>query len=296
MTIDGTPDAEPRREATGVPVQEREAVDVLAGMLAAASGAVRAVGSPVAAGVHSGLARSARLARALVPDRLVADLADLAGRGAQARAGVEQQASVMLARVVRQTVEAVVSTLSLTELVRRHVDLDALARDIDVGAVVERVDLDAVAARLNLDAVVSRVDVNAVAARLDLEAVLSRVDVDAVAARIDLGPLVARVDPDAVAKRVDVDAVVARADLDAIVTRLELPRIVQEVIAAIDLPKIVEEVIVAIDLPEILRESTGSAASEVVRGIRAESVHADDAVARVVDRLLHRQRHGPEHR
>jgi hypothetical protein len=88
---------------------------------------------------------------------------------------------------------------------------------------------------------------------------------------------------DDVAKRVDVDAVVARADLDAIVTRLDLPRIVHEVI-------------VAIDLPEILRESTGSAASEVVREIRAESVRTDDAVARVVDRLLHRQRHGSEHR
>jgi hypothetical protein len=263
-----------------VPVEEREPVDVLAGMLAVVAGAVRAVGSPVAAGARSGLTRSARLARAAVPDRLVTGLAD---RGALIRAELERQVPTVFSRIVRQTVEAVLSAMSLTELVLRHVDLDALTRGIDVGAVVERVDLDAVAARLDLDAVISRVDVNAVAARLDLESVLSRVDVDAVASRIDLAALVARVDPDDVAKRIDVDAVVARADLDAIIVRLDLPRIVQEVI-------------VAIDLPEILRESTGSAASEVVRGIRAESVQADDAVARVVDRLLHRKRQRlPEH-
>jgi len=117
--------------------------------------------------------------------------------------------------------------------------------------------------------------VNGVAARLDPDPVVLRVDVDAVASRIDLDALIARVDPDSVAKRLDVDAVVARVDLDAIVARLDLPRIALEVIAAID-------------LPEIVRESTGSAASEVVRGIRVESVQADDAVARIVDRLLHR--------
>jgi hypothetical protein len=273
-----------------VAVQEREPVDVLAGMLSVVAGAVRAVGSPVVAGARSGLARSARLARAGVPDRLVTGLAD---RGAQVRGELERQVPAVLSRTVRQTVEAVLGMMSLTELVLRHVDLDALTRQIDVGAVVERVDLDAVAARLDLDAVISRVDVNAVAARLDLEPVLSRVDVDAVASRVDLAALVARVDPDDVAKRIDVDAVVGRADLDAIIVRLDLPRIVNEVIVAIDLPRIVEEVIAAIDLPEILRESSGSAASEVVRGIRAESVQADDAVARVVDRLLHRKRPRP---
>jgi hypothetical protein len=274
-----------------VPVQQRQAVDVLAGTLAMVAGAVRAVGSPVAAGARSGLTRSARLARAAVPDRLVAGLAD---RGGQIRGELERQVPPMVSRLVRQTVEAVLSTLSMTELVLRHVDLDAIAREIDVDVIVDRVDPDAVAARLDLDAVIRRVDVNAVAARLDLETVLSRVDVDAVASRVDLAALVARVDPDAVVKRVDVDAVVARADLDAILVRLDLPRIVQEVIVAIDLPRIVEEVIAAIDLPEILRESTGSAASEVVRGIRAESVQADDAVARIVDRLLHRKRQLPK--
>jgi hypothetical protein len=51
-----------------------------------------------------------------------------------------------------------------------------------------------------------------------------------------------------------------------------------------------DQVIDAIDLPEILRESTGSVASEAVRGVRADGVQADEAVARFVDRLLRRSR------
>ena len=53
---------------------------------------------------------------------------------------------MVFGQVVRQAVEAVLSVVSLTDLVRRHVDLDALAREIDVGAVVDRVDIDALAA------------------------------------------------------------------------------------------------------------------------------------------------------
>lgn len=262
-------------------MEDRGAVDVLAGALAVGVGAVQAVAAPVAAGARLGMSCAGRLARVWAPDRLVTGLAD---RGAPVRGEVERRASVVFGEVVRQAVEAVLSVVNLTDLARRHVDLDALAREIDVRAVVDRVDLDAVAARLDLDVVAARLDVNAVAARLDPDPVVLRVDVDAVAARVDLGALIARVDPDAVAKRLDVDAVAARVDLDAVVARLDLPRIVLEVINAID-------------LPEIVRESSGSAASEVVRGIRAESVQADDAVARVVDRLLRRQQRIPrEHR
>ena len=263
--------------AAGVRVQERKAVDVVTGVLAVAVAAVWAVVSPAATGVRAGLARAGRLAGVLVPERSVAALG---ARGARTRAEAERRASAMLATIVRQVVEAVLRVTNPTDLVRRHVDLDALAREIDVRAVVDRVDLDVLAARLDLDAVAARLDLDAVVARVDPEPLIKRVDVDAVAARIDLEPLVARVAPDAVAERLDVDAVVARVDLDAVVARLDLPRIVAEVLAVID-------------LPEIVRESTGSAASEVVRDLRTESAHADDVVARIVDRLLHRQRRHP---
>jgi hypothetical protein len=261
-------------------VQERKAVDVLAGVLAVAAGAVRVVASPVTAAARVGLSRSGPLTRTRAMQRLMVGLAD---RGVHVRGELERCASAAFARVTGQMVEAVLGAVSPTDLVRRHVDLDALAREIDVGAVVARVDPDAVAARLDLDAVVSRLDLDAVVARVDPDRVVSRVDVDAVASRVDLDAVVARIDPDVVAKRLDVDAVVSRVDLDAVVTRLDLPRIALEVIAAID-------------LAEIVRESSGSAASEVVRGIRTESVQADDAVARTVDRLLRRQPRPREHR
>jgi hypothetical protein len=48
-------------------------------------------------------------------------------------------------------------------------------------------------------------------------------------------------------------------------------------------------VITAIDLPEIIRDSTGSMASQVARDARIQSFDADEAVSRLVDRLLRRR-------
>jgi hypothetical protein len=44
-------------------------------------------------------------------------------------------------------------------------------------------------------------------------------------------------------------------------------------------------VLAEIDLPEIIRESTGAMASDTVRGVRMQTISADDAVGRAVDRL-----------
>jgi hypothetical protein len=57
-----------------------------------------------------------------------------------------------------------------------------------------------------------------------------------------------------------------------------------------DLVGLADQVIEGIDLPEIIRESTGTVASEVVRGVRMQSIDADEAIARVVDRLFLRRR------
>ncbi|HET6754633.1 MAG TPA: hypothetical protein VFH23_11880 [Jiangellaceae bacterium] len=90
----------------------------------------------------------------------------------------------------------------------------------------------------------------------------------------------------------------ARRDLDRMVTAV-MPVVAEEVVARIDLDAIIaridiaglaEEVIESIDLPEIIRESTGTVASEVVRGVRMQSIDADEVVARVVDRLFFRRR------
>ena len=59
----------------------------------------------------------------------------------------------------------------------------------------------------------------------------------------------------------------SRVDVYAIVSRLDVDR-----------------------LPEIIRESTGSMASDVVRDVRMQSIDADVAIARLIDRILRRRR------
>ena len=161
---------------------------------------------------------------------------------------------------------------------------DAVARLLDLLVpvvaveVLKRLDLTSVVKQyVDVDAIVAGVDLNAAAAQLDVNAVATRLDVLAVVDRIDLTTLVEqRVDLNAIVAGVDIDAIAARIDIDAIIDRL-------------DLGAIAEEVIAAIDLPEIIRESTGSMASETVRGARMQGIVADEAVGRAVDRLLLRR-------
>lgn len=142
---------------------------------------------------------------------------------------------------------------------------DALLRRMDLTDVVRRyVDLDGLVASVDLDEAVARVDLEAVVGRLDLDRIVRE--------RVDLDGIVATVDIDAIAARIDIDAVIAR----------------------IDLVGLAEDVIAEVDLPEIIRESTGSMASETVRGVRMQGITADEAVGRAVDRFrLRRNRQQP---
>jgi hypothetical protein len=169
----------------------------------------------------------------------------LAERGAVRRDALVVVAAGLLDRVVPLVVTEVLRRVDLTDLVRTGVDLDEL---------------------------VAGVDLDAAAARLDLDAVLARLDLDAVVGRVDLDSLVARVDVAAVVDRVDLDAAAARLDLDAVIGRL-------------DLTGIAAGVIEDLDLPELIRESTGSMASDTVRGARMQGIAADEAVARAMERL-----------
>lgn len=262
-------------------VAERGALDVLLGAASVGAGAARTVTAPLVLVVRRGVVRSRRLWPGPTPD-----LSALGERGERVRGELERLVANILREVVRRVVELVLEVVDLTDVVRRHVDLDAIVRDVDLGAVVDRVDVDAVVDRVDVEGVVARVDVGAVVSRVDLDelvakvdldAVASRIDVDSVASRLDLSRVIARLNLDEVAKRLDVDAVVARVDLDAVLGRL-------------DLPEIAMKVVTAIDLPEIVREAAGPASSEVVRGLRTEGAQADDVVARMVDRLLRRGR------
>jgi hypothetical protein len=221
------------------------------------------LGRPVRVLTGAAVSRAASAVLRLTPPDMLAAVAE---HGRHGRAELERQATEMLRLVVRHIVATVLETTDLTALVRRHVDLDAVAAGLDVDAITARVDLDAAVARLDINAAVARVDPAPVVARLDLDAVVRRIDLDAVAKRIDLDALAARIDPDPVVARVDVDAVLARLDLAGMA----------------------REVIDAIDLPEIVRHSTGTLTSDTVRTVRREAMQADEAVAGILDRLLRR--------
>ena len=200
-------------------------------------------------------------------------------------------------------IAAVLDRLDLTELVRERVDLDALVAGVDIAAVLDRLDLtELVRARVDLDALVAGVDIAAVLDRLDLtELVRARVDLDALVAGVDIAAVLDRLDlTELVRARVDLDALVAGVDIAAVLDRLDLTELVrarvnldavvagvnlEAIIRRIDLVGLAEEVIAEVDLPEIIRESTGSVASDTIRGVRMQGISGDEALTRAVHRL-----------
>jgi hypothetical protein len=193
-------------------------------------------------------------------------LAELAARGEKLKDRLEHRAADALRELLRRAVDASLTAIDLTELVRTHVDLDALAAALDVDAVIARADIDAVIARTDLDAIVETVDLDPIVRRLDLEAIVRTIDLDAIVGTVDLDAIVERIDPDTVVARVDVEAVLARLDLAGIA----------------------RQVIDAIDLPGILRQSTGAVSSQAARVVRTEGMNADESVSRFIDRVLRR--------
>jgi hypothetical protein len=176
--------------------------------------------------------------------------------------------------------EAVLSPPMLPPRLRPARVLGALARRGEdrrravLGGTVRLLDM---LVPIALDEVLRRADLTArVMQYVDLDRVVAGVDLDAAADRIDVDAVARRVDLDLAASRIDVDAVASRLDLDAVVHRL-------------DLAGIAEEVVAAIDLPEIIRQSSGSIASDTMRGARMQGIAADEAVSRIRHRLWTRR-------
>jgi hypothetical protein len=201
----------------------------------------------------------------LHPARVVEAFSD---RGREARTSTDGDLNRIIAAVVPPVVDQVLNSLDLTALVRERVDIDTLVSAVDIAAIVDRLDIDAIVREVDIDAIVRQVDIDAIVRQVDIAAIVDRVDIEAIAKRIDL---------DAIVERIDIDAIVSRLDLDAIVDR-------------VDIVGLAEEVVNGIDLPEIIRESTGTMASEVVRDARMQSIVADVAIARLVDRIIRRRR------
>ncbi len=222
---------------------------------------------------------------------------------------VQQLVGAVLARVDLDALVAdVLGRLDLSrtaELAVARLDLDRL-----VGSVLQSMDLTTIVAGvvrgLDLDRVVSEaldgLDLNTVVHRA-----LQDLDVDQVAAqaldRVEMDVLVSRV-----VSTIDLNAVVstvlARLDLAAVVDsalrqldlthlvvdEVDLGSLVPAALEQIDLIAVAEYVVDGIDLPAIIRDSTGSVASETVRVMRLQGVEGDAAIARAVDRMLHRRR------
>jgi hypothetical protein len=265
-------------------------VAVAAGTAGVAVSVTRRI-ARAAAPVGSTLLHPPVLTKRLHPARAVDALAD---RGREAMTSTRGDFERMIAILVPAVVNEVLDRLDLNGIIPERVDLDGLIATVDIADVVDRVGIDVVVQQVNIGAIVDRLDLNSILQRVDLDALVQRVDLDAIAQRVDLDAIVQRVDLNAIAERLDLDAVVDRIDLDRVVARID----VDAIVAGMDLNAIVdrlnvvglaEEVINEIDLPEIIRDSTGSMASQVVRDARMQSIDADEAVSRVVDRLLRRR-------
>jgi uncharacterized protein YjbI with pentapeptide repeats len=232
--------------------------------------------------------------RSFTPQTLVNHLAV---RGEQVRQALGGEFDVVSRAVVPAVTDTVVERMDLTDVVLRRVDLGrivgAVLDRLDLtDLVLERVELDRVVAAVDLDAAAARLDVDAVAARLDVDGVLDRMDLtDVVLRRVDLGRIVVavldRIDlTELVLERVDLDRVVAAVDLDAVAAGLD----VDAVAARLDLIGIADYIIEGVDLPQIIRSSTGSVATEAVKGARMQGMDADEQLQRVVDKVLLRRR------
>jgi hypothetical protein len=210
---------------------------------------------------HAGTATLRRTPRAaLVIGRVGAEGAarfagDLPSRLKARGAAVRTLAEQRLLASVRPVLDLVLDQIDLTELVLQRVDIDRIADAIDIERIMDRLDLT--------ELVLKRVELDRIGDGLDIDRIIDRLDLT--------GIVLTRVDLDRVAAGLDVDAVIDRVDIIAIA----------------------EDVVDGIDLPRIIRESTGSVASESLRGVRTRSIEADQALGQFMDRFRPRRRSGP---
>lgn len=111
--------------------------DVVIGAGAAAVGLAAALARPVLSSAAVVVGGGVGVVFRRVPDLAVSALA---GRGALVRSEMERLAMELVGRVVPPVVDAAVAAINLTQLVARHVDIDLLAAQLDVDAVVARAD------------------------------------------------------------------------------------------------------------------------------------------------------------
>jgi hypothetical protein len=244
----------PTTSSAGIPRQRArgDAATVVDTVIGGAMLAARGAATAASLTVRSAQTITGPVTRRISADGLLnaPRMRALTELGHRGRSIAETEAGVVSRRLIGSLVVLVLDQLDLTHEVLARVDLDAVVKSVDLDAAVSRVDLDAVVSQVNLDRAVRGVDLDAIIDRLDLDRAI---------------------------RRVDIDGVVATVDIDRILARIDLVGLAGDIIAALD-------------LPEIIRGSSGSLATDMVRDARVQSMVADEAVNRVVDRLLLRRR------
>ena len=176
-------------------------------------------------------------------------------------------------------VDTAVRALNINQLITSvidQIDMDSLALEL-----LDRIKVDPL-----VEQVVAQVDIVEAVGRV-MEALPTDQLVAEVLTHLDMESLIS-----SALEQVNLtEIVVERVDLATIVNaaldRMDLTSIV---LNRVDLPLVANTVIDEIDLAGTIRESSGSVATEMVRGARMSSVDADRAVARLVDRFTLRRR------
>jgi hypothetical protein len=249
--------------------------------------------------VHAGMRAASATSRTLgtltrpVTSRLLPDgflavprVRALTEYGHRKRLAAEREARLVSRRLIGRLVVLVLDQLDLTHEVLDRVDLNAVVKSVDLDAAVGLVNLDAILDQVDLDRAVRRVDLDAIVDSVDLDRAVRRVDLDAIVDSVDLNRAVRRVDLDAIVDSVDLNRAVRRVDIDGVIATADI----NAVLDRLDLVGIAADIVAALDLPDIIRDSSGSLATSMVRDARVQSMAADEAVSRIVDRLLLRRR------
>ena len=213
----------------------------------------------------------------------------LIARGARERHEATRRAYGVAQLVAPRLVDSVLGLVDLDDVVQEHVDIDGIVAGVDLDQIVDRIDVNAIVARADVDAIIAKLDIDGIVAGVDLQRIVDRIDVNAIVARADVDAIIAKLDIDGIVAGVDLQRIIDRIDVNAIVARADI----DAVIAKVDIVALAEVVVEGIDLPGIIRTSTGSMASEGIREVRRQGLGADERVAHVVDRLLHRPERAP---
>lgn len=93
-----------------------------------------------------------------------------------------------------------------------------------------------------------------------------------------------------VAEHVDVNGIVSDIDMDRMLDQIDIDELAARIVERVDVAGLARYVIEQADLPEIIRSSTDSITSDTVRGMRMQSIAADERLGKVVDKVLLRRR------